>query len=66
MPEQKQKKGGGSKKIGRNKVKCAHYKAMHTREKNKLRRVLRSNGYGEAVTWATKHNVLSYLKELVK
>jgi len=66
MPEQKQQKGGGLKKIGRNKSKCSRYAAMHIREKNKLRRVLRSNGYGEAVTWATKHNVLSYLKELVK
>jgi hypothetical protein len=66
MPEQKQQKGGGAKKIGRNKSKCSRYATMHIREKNKVRRVRQSNGLVYATDWATKHNVLSYLKELVK
>lgn len=35
-----QKKGSGSKKHGRNKVKCAAYKAFGRREKNKKRHIL--------------------------
>ena len=31
-------KSGGSRKIGRNKVKCAEYKLEHRREKNKIRK----------------------------
>ncbi len=30
--------GGGARKIGRNKEKCARYKQGHTREKNKIRK----------------------------
>lgn len=30
--------GGGTKKYGRNKDKCAKYALAHTREKNKIRR----------------------------
>ena len=33
------RKGGGSKKHGRNNVKCAKYRAMGTREKNKARKM---------------------------
>jgi hypothetical protein len=36
----KKQKGGGSKKIGRNKVKCAHYRVTRSR-KNKLRKLNR-------------------------
>lgn len=32
------KVSGGSKKIGRNKEKCAKYAGVHTREKNKIRK----------------------------
>jgi hypothetical protein len=32
---------GGSRKIGRNKVKCEQYRREHRREKNKLRRLLK-------------------------
>jgi len=32
------RKGGGSKKIGRNMAKCAKYKAQDRRGKNKLRK----------------------------
>ena len=34
-------KGGGGKKLGRNKVKCHLYEVRHKREKNKLRRLLK-------------------------
>jgi len=37
----KQQKGSGSKKIGRNKVECAAYKALGKREQNKLRKQLK-------------------------
>jgi len=32
------KVGGGARKIGRNKDKCAKYAGAHTREKNKIRK----------------------------
>lgn len=32
-------KGGGARKIGRSKVKCARYLSRHQREKNKNRRI---------------------------
>lgn len=31
-------KGGGTKKIGRNKDKCAKYSLTHQRERNKIRK----------------------------
>jgi hypothetical protein len=38
-PTQKKRKSGGNKKHGRNKVKCALYRAEGKREKNKERRI---------------------------
>ena len=35
----KQKIGKGSRKIGRNKVKCSLYRVMGKREKNKARKI---------------------------
>ncbi len=35
----KRQKGGGAKKIGRSKAKCARYRGMGIREKNKARKV---------------------------
>ena len=35
----KRQKGGGAKKIGRSKLKCAKYKMMGVREKNKARNI---------------------------
>lgn len=55
----------GSRKIGRSKDKCAKYAAMHTREKNKVRRVLKSNGRAEAEKWAIAHNVIGYLSTII-
>jgi len=39
----KQKSGGGAKKIGRNKVKCATYKNQGVRERAKLRNFKKHN-----------------------
>jgi hypothetical protein len=39
MVERKRQKGGNSRKIGRNLVKCARYRASHIREKNKIRKI---------------------------
>ena len=36
------RKGGGSKKIGRNMAKCAKYKAQDRRGKNKLRKMAKN------------------------
>ena len=58
------KKRGGLRKIGRNKDKCALYRAMKTREKNKLKRVLQSNGREAAKEYASKHILTEYLKRL--
>ena len=63
--KQSQKKSGGMRKYGRNLERCAKYKAMHTREKNKIRRVLRSNGFTAAQSYAEQHNLVGYLTRLV-
>ena len=65
MAEEKSAKGKG-RKIGRNKNKCAQYKAFHTRDKNQLKKVLRSSGYAEAERYAKAHNLFSYLGSLSK
>ncbi len=66
MPKSSQAKvgGKGNKKIGRNNAKCQRYRAMGTREKNKLRRVLRSSGEVAALEYAREHNLTAYLKKL--
>ena len=38
---------------------------MHAREMNKVRRVLRSNGWDAAQAYAAKNNVVGYLSKLV-
>lgn len=58
----------GSRKIGRDKVKCALYRAHKTREKNKLKRILRAHGAkGEdiAYAYADKFGLTTYLKTLL-
>jgi len=57
MPEATRLKHGGSKKHGRNKEKCKRYRAANTRERNKLRRVLRSSGLVAAQAYAEKHGL---------
>lgn len=62
---QSSKGKGKGRKLGRNKKKCTQYRAMHTREKNKIRRVLQSNGLAYAKEWAFKHNVTHFLQTLL-
>jgi hypothetical protein len=63
MADQKQGKNK-SKKAGRNKAKGTAYRALHIREMNKVRRVLKSSGVDAAVEWAGKHMVLNYLRTM--
>jgi len=58
--------GTGSKKAGRNKAKCLFYRTMHTREKNKIKRILKSNGFPAAEEYAKQYNMTGWLAGLVK
>jgi hypothetical protein len=57
---------GGKKgrKIGRNIVKCAAYKLKHVRERNKLKRIVRSNGLEFAQDWAGSRGVLGLVNKI--
>ena len=57
--------GAGTKKHGRDKVKCAAYRTHQQREKNKIKRVLQSNGYEYAKTWAAKNAASVFLNRLL-
>lgn len=50
-----QAKSGGAKKYGRNKVKCQRYRDRGRRFRNKLRRILRSNGEAAARLYELAH-----------
>lgn len=66
MPKkQGAKSSGGNKKHGRNSAKCTSYRAMHTREKNKVKRVLKASGVDEAKRWASENGVSKYLRKLL-
>lgn len=58
-------KHGGLRKIGRGIIKCARYRAMKTREKNKIKKILQSNGIVAAKTYAENCELHVYLKELL-
>lgn len=49
--------GKKSRKFGRNLVKCQRYRSQFRRERNKLRRILKSNGLVAAREWAFAHNI---------
>lgn len=55
---------GSRRKIGRNKAKCGYYQNDKTREKNKLKRILASNGPDEANKYAAKYTLESWLHRL--
>ena len=57
---------GKKSKAGRQTKSPAHarYKSNNTREKNKVRRVLKSSGMKEAEKYGSEHGVISYLKGL--
>ena len=63
----KQVKQGGKKgrKIGRasRKPKTAKYLNTNRRQKNKLRRILKSNGKGAAIAYADEHALQGYLEK---
>ena len=57
---------GKKSKAGRQKRSPAHanYKNNRSREKNKVRRVLKSGGLKAAEEWANKNGVITYLRGL--
>ena len=57
--------GAGSKKFGRNMAKCKRYRDHQTREKNKIKKVLQSNGMEYAIEWAKKNGASAYLNQLM-
>ena len=57
--------GAGTKKHGRNKEKCAKYRTHKVREKNKIKKVLQSNGYTYAEKWAKANGVVAELNKLM-
>lgn len=61
---EKQKKSGGGRKLERNKDKCKSYRSSKTREKNKLKRILHSNGLAEAEKYAEEKELLGYLRSI--
>lgn len=57
MATQKIKKSGGNRKHGRNTDKCKGYRSRKVRERNKIKRILRSNGIDAAQAYAKKHSI---------
>lgn len=57
--------GAGTKKHGRDLAKCKKYRDHQTRERNKIKRVLQSNGYEYALEWAKKNNAVVFLNKLM-
>lgn len=55
MPQKKQGKSGGARKIGNNKVKCARYRSRDTRFWHKLARIRQSNGKAAANVYRLAH-----------
>jgi len=62
-----QPRGKKHRKHGRaaRKPKTARYRISQKREKNKLKRVLRSSGIRQAQAYAAKHKLTGYLNKLV-
>ena len=58
--------GSGTKKHGRDLAKCKKYRDHQTAERNKLKRVLQSNGYEYAMEWAKNNGVIAYLNKMVQ
>lgn len=55
-----------SEKQGRNGTKCKKYRVNNTREKNKLKRVLQSNGLVAAEKYAEDKGIWGFYKALLK
>lgn len=65
LEEKARKKGKKNRKWDRNLTKCKRYRDMKTREKNKLKRVLQSNGVKAAEEYADKYELYGYLRKLL-
>ena len=65
MAQKEQKKSGGAKKYGRNEAKCKAYRASKNREKNKIKRVLQSEGVKAAEAFADKYEIWGVLRKLL-
>jgi len=55
---------GGLRKHGRDIEKCRRYREKKTRERNKLKRILRSSGINAATEYAKKHTLDRLLRQL--
>jgi hypothetical protein len=65
--KQKQKKQDANAKgsaKGRNALKCSRYQNERHRERNKLKRILKSNGPEAARAWAARYGALLDLKQI--
>jgi hypothetical protein len=51
------KSGKKNRKLGRDAKKCGEYRTMHRRERNKLKKIVRSNGLEFAKAWALERGV---------
>ena len=58
-------KGGKGRKVGNQKEKCKKYAAAKTAERNKVKRVLQSNGTKAAIKYAEKNGVQATLNTLL-
>ena len=67
MAKQTMRGGGGNRKHGRGarKPKTAKYKLGNVREKNKIKRILQSNGDDAATKYASKYGLTRYLMKLM-
>ena len=63
---EKQKKSGGGRKIGRNTDKAKLYRTGKTKVRNKLKRILQSNGVEAATKYAEDKEIWGYLKKLLE
>jgi hypothetical protein len=50
---------GGTRKYGRNKEKCASYRASKRGEHNKAKRVLKSSGSAAYIAYCLKNGITS-------
>ena len=66
MGEAKVQRGGKkNRKLGRNKTKCETYHVFHRREINKIKRMLRSNGFAYATNWASERGVSGLVNKVL-
>ena len=58
--------GAGTRKHGRDLAKCKRYRDHQTREKNKIKKILQSNGVDYAAEWAKKYGAIALLNKLIQ